>query len=139
MIPSPLSVQKFSLRFPFEKCQRNTFPSGGLAVIYQNIYSLHTPAKGILSTPRVQPPPPSSYCWRYSRWPCHSRPCVPSGIRSCPQQAVPRSLQLLAIYLHTNPHSLTKHWTTHFYITALHHIKNTHPRMNLTRLSYVGL
>ena len=32
-----------------------------------------------------RPPPPSSYCWRYSRWPCHSRPCVPSGILSCPQ------------------------------------------------------
>lgn len=75
----------------------------------QNIYSLRTPAKGILSDPppppplthQIQPPPPSSYCWRYSRWPCHSRPCVPSGILSCPQPAAPRSVQLLTIYLHS--------------------------------------
>lgn len=37
------------------------FPSGGLPVISQNIYSLHTPAKGILSNtspaPRVYLPP----------------------------------------------------------------------------------
>lgn len=85
-------------------------------------FSAHSPPP----TPSVRPPPPSSYCWRYSRWPCHSRPCVPSGILSCPQQAVPRSLQLLAIYLHTNPHSLTKHWTTRFYITTLCGVKKTH-------------
>lgn len=94
----PLQEKEVPLRL--EKCKRNTFPSGGLAAISQNIHSLHTPAKGILSTATVQPPPPSSSCWRYSRWPCHSRPCVPSGIRSCPQQAVPRSPQLLAVSLH---------------------------------------
>lgn len=50
------------------------------------------PSKRNSQHPCVRPPPPSFYCWRYSRWPCHSRPCVPSGILSCPQQAVPRSL-----------------------------------------------
>lgn len=58
---------------------------------------------------RVQPPPPSSSCWRYSRWPCQSRPCVPSGILSCPRPAAPRSVQLLTIYLHSRSN------------TALHH------------------
>lgn len=58
---------------------------------------------------RVQPPPPSISCWRYSRWPCQSRPCVPSGILSCPQPAAPRSVQLLTIYLHSGSN------------TALHH------------------
>lgn len=57
----------------------------------------------------VQPPPPSSSCWRYSRWPCQSRPCVPSGILSCPPPAAPRSAQLLTIYLHSGSN------------TALHH------------------
>lgn len=56
MIPSHhQDVQKFSLRFLFEKCQRNTFPGGVLAAISQNIYSLHTQAKGILSTPVSNP------------------------------------------------------------------------------------
>ena len=49
--------KKFSPRFPLEKCQRNTFPTGVLAVISQNIYSLHTPARGILSTDPLHLPP----------------------------------------------------------------------------------
>lgn len=76
-IPSPFNrtsipshrraFKNLPLRFLFQKCQRNTFLSRRLAVTSQNIYSLHTPAKGILcdpplplhivSNPRHLPPP----------------------------------------------------------------------------------
>lgn len=85
----------------------------------QNIYSLHTPAKGILSDPpsplahQIQAPPPSSYCWRYGRWPCHSRPCVPSGILSCPQPAAPRSVKLLTIYLRSRSNTALRRSASH--------------------------
>lgn len=63
LIPlTPASIQKKStLKFPVEKCQRNTFLSRGLAVTSQNICSLHTPARGILSDlpPTLLPKLPS--------------------------------------------------------------------------------
>lgn len=60
------------------------FHSKVLAMISQNIYSLHTPVGGILyplpslSLPLSSLPLPA---WRCSRWPCQSGPCVPAGIQ----------------------------------------------------------
>ncbi|KAL1256833.1 hypothetical protein QQF64_012378 [Cirrhinus molitorella] len=59
-------------------------------MISQNIYSLHTRGGGILCTLTPLQATPSSFsslplqCWRYSRWPCHSGPCVPAGIQLQP-------------------------------------------------------
>lgn len=60
------------------------FHSKVLAMISQNIYSLHTPVGGILYPLPSLSLPLSSLpllAWRCSRWPCQSGPCVPAGIQ----------------------------------------------------------
>lgn len=135
---APSSVQKFSVEFRSKNAKETCFPVEG----YQRYPRISTPStprqKEFSATPPPHPRPPSSYCWRYSRWSCHSRPCVPSGILSYPQPAVPRSLQLLTIYLHTHPRSLTKHCTTRIDITGLCHVKN-HTTAHGSLQAHVGL
>lgn len=69
-------VQK-SLQISSKMAKETDFLQSASRAMLEYLQNIHTPVRGILPPSNCRPP---SFCC------CHSRPCVPVGILSCPQQ-----------------------------------------------------
>lgn len=88
---SPQERRKFSFINSLGKNIKDTSIPAESWQRFPRISAPSTPQqKEFLAPPSTSHPTPPSSCCGSSRWPCHSRPCVPSGINVLPSANCPK-------------------------------------------------